>query len=69
MSSEQQQLEAGIRALEAQRAVLGDAVVDAMQAAARARLSLAVAPAPVSEAAQSLRQVSILFLDVVGSTR
>jgi class 3 adenylate cyclase len=69
MSSEQQQLEAGIQALEAQRALLGDALVDAMQAAARAKLAaLAVVPAPVPEAAQALRQVSILFLDIVGST-
>jgi class 3 adenylate cyclase len=69
MSSEQQQLEAGIQALEAQRALLGDALVDAMQAAARAKLAaLAVVPAPLPEAAQALRQVSILFLDIVGST-
>src|ERR1700690_2069111 len=69
MAAEQQQLEAGIRALEAQRAQLGDALVNAMQAAARAQLAaLAVVPAPVPEAAQALRQVSILFLDIVGST-
>ncbi|MBV9889860.1 MAG: adenylate/guanylate cyclase domain-containing protein, partial [Rhizobacter sp.] len=69
MSSLQQQLEAGIEALEAQRAVLGDAVVDAMQAAARAKLAaLAAEPASPSAAAQELKQVSILFLDVVGST-
>jgi len=69
MSSEQQQLEAGIAALEGQRAVLGDAVVDAMQAAARAKLAaLGVAPESLPNAAQTLKQVSILFLDVVGST-
>src|ERR1039457_1583865 len=69
MSSEQQQLEAGIQALEAQRALLGAALVDAMQPAARARLAaLAVVPAPRPEAAQALRQVSMLFLDIVGST-
>ena len=69
MSSVREQLEAGIEALEAQRAVLGDAVVDAMQAAARAKLAaLALAPEPPPGAAQELRQVSILFLDVVGST-
>src|SRR5450755_4653485 len=69
MSSEQQQLEAGIQALEAQRALLGDALVDAMQAAARAKLAaLTVVPASLPVAAQALKQVSILFLDIVGST-
>ena len=69
MSSEQHQLEAGIRALEAQRGQLGDAMVDAMQAAARAQLAtLAAAASGAAEPAQALRQVSILFLDVVGST-
>jgi len=72
MSAEQQQLEVGIRALEAQRGLLGDAVVDAMLAPARAKLAAlaaeALAPAAPAEPAQTLRQVSILFLDVVGST-
>jgi predicted ATPase/class 3 adenylate cyclase len=67
MSPEQQQLEAGIAALEAQRALLGDAVVDASVAGLRAKLAALSAPAP-SEPAQVLKQVSILFLDVVGST-
>ncbi len=53
-------------ALEGQRAALGDLVVDAMQAGLRAKLAALVA-APV-EPAQTLKQVSILFLDVVGST-
>jgi class 3 adenylate cyclase len=70
MSAESQQLEAGIAALEAQRGLLGDAVVDASVAGLRARLAaLSSAPAaPAPEPAQTLRQVSILFLDVVGST-
>ena len=67
MSPEQQQLEAGIAALEAQRALLGDAVVDASVAGLRAKLAALSAPAP-AEPAQALKQVSILFLDVVGST-
>ena len=68
-SSEQGQLEAGIRALEAQRALLGDAMVDALQAAARAKLAaLAVVTEPTPVTAQALKQVSILFLDIVGST-
>jgi class 3 adenylate cyclase len=59
MSPEQEQLLSAIQALEAQRGVLGDAVVD-----------MAVAPlqAELAEAAQTLRQVSILFLDLLGST-
>ena len=56
-------VEAAIAALNAQRALLGDAVVD-----------MAVAPllaqqaAQRDAAAQQLRLVSVLFLDVVGST-
>jgi class 3 adenylate cyclase/tetratricopeptide (TPR) repeat protein len=68
MATEQQQLEAGIAALEAQRALLGDAVVDAMLALARAKLAALAEPAPLPEPAQALKQVTILFLDVVGST-
>jgi hypothetical protein len=45
MSPEQQQLEAGIAALEAQRAVLGDVVVDASIAGLRARLAALAAAA------------------------
>ena len=55
-------------ALEAQRCLLGDAVVDAMLAPARARLAALVGAAALPEPAQTLKQVSILFLDVVGST-
>ena len=65
-------LDAAIRALEAQRGLLGDAVVDLAVAGLRAK---GAAPAPATpvatlpaEPAQTLRQVSILFLDVVGST-
>src|SRR5436190_13065778 len=67
--TEQQQLEAAIAALEGQRSTLGDAVVESLLAPAKARLaelvrSTGAAPAPV----QTLRQVSIMFMDVVGST-
>ena len=65
--SDRQQLEAGIHALEAQRAALGDAVVDAAIDGLRAKLAALEAHAP-SLPAQTLRQVSILFLDAVGST-
>lgn len=69
MSSEQQQLEAGIQALEAQRSLLGDAVVNMAVAPLKARLAaLGAPPASPVEPAQALKQVSILFLDVVGST-
>jgi len=69
MAAEQQQLEAAIQALEAQRTLLGDAVVDASLGALRARLTALAPPAePFVEPAQTLKQVSILFLDVVGST-
>ena len=67
--TEQQQLEAAIAALEDQRSALGDAVVESLLSAARAKLAAltaAVAVPPVP--AQTLKQVSILFLDVVGST-
>jgi class 3 adenylate cyclase len=68
--SEQQQLEAAIAALEGQRPALGDAVVEPLLAAAKAKLAaLTAAPAAAPSAPeQTLRQVSILFLDVVGST-
>ncbi len=66
METELKQLEAGILALEALRGSLGDAVVDASVAGLRAKLAAATAPHSVGS--QSLRQVSILFLDVVGST-
>ena len=69
MSPEQQQLEAGIQALEAQRSLLGDAVVDMAVTPLKARLAALIAPSTASvEPAQTLKQVSILFLDVVGST-
>ena len=63
MSPEEQRLEAGVAALEAQRALFGDDVTDAAIRGLRDRLA-ALHGAP----AQSLRQVTILFLDVVGST-
>src|SRR5215813_1042017 len=60
---EREELEGGIAALEAQRAVLGDAVVDTALAALRARLARLDAPE------QELRPVTILFTDVAESTR
>ena len=67
--TEQQQLEGAIAALERQRSTLGDAVVESLLAPARAWLAeLVRASASPSEPAQTLRQVSILFMDAVGST-
>ncbi len=66
MDGEREQLEAGIAALEAQRATLGDGVVATAVAGLRAKLAILAAAAGAP--AQTLRQVSILFLDVVGST-
>src|SRR5207249_9011408 len=68
MSTERQQPEATIVGLEAQRALLGDAVVNAALAPLRAKLA-SLAPAPTDESpAQTLKQVTILFADIVGST-
>lgn len=70
MTPEQEQLEAGIAALEAQRGVLGDAVVASALGPMRARLAaLRAANDSPAAAAQTLKQVSIVFMDVVGSTR
>ena len=68
MASEQNRIEEAIAALNAQRAVLGDAVVDLAIAPLRAQLA-APTPGVADEApVQALRQVTILFVDVVGST-
>ena len=64
---EQQQLQAAIAALEGQRALLGDTVIDAALGSLRAKLAAAAVPTD-ADAGQTLKQVSILFLDVVGST-
>jgi len=61
--TEREELEGGIAALESQRAALGDAVVDTALAALRARLARLDVPE------QQLKPVTILFADVVESTR
>lgn len=61
-----EQLDATIAALQAQRALLGDAVVDtALAPLLRERAALRSAGIT---AEQQLKQVSVLFVDVVGST-
>jgi class 3 adenylate cyclase/tetratricopeptide (TPR) repeat protein len=65
-----EQIEATIAALEAQRALLGDKVVDSALAPLRRELAsflAAVMPAAPQQE-QQLKQVSVLFIDVVGST-
>ena len=70
MELEQQQLATAIAALQAQRELLGDAVVETALAPLRARLrSLAAQPdSKKTDSEQTLKQVSVLFADVVGST-
>ena len=66
--TEREELEAAITALQAQRSVLGDALVEAALGPMRqqlARLSLLL---PGAAPEQLLKHVSVLFLDVVGST-
>jgi len=63
MAASREQIDAAIAALQAQRPLLGDATVDAALAALRAQRAALAEPA-----VQELRQVSVLFLDVVGST-
>ena len=67
-NNDTEDLRAAIAALEGQRATLGDAVLDLATAPLRARLASLQAPAP-DERLNRLRQVSVLFLDIVGSTQ
>jgi class 3 adenylate cyclase/tetratricopeptide (TPR) repeat protein len=66
MSLTPEQLEKAIAALEAQRGVLGDEVTDIALAPLRAQLAARQPARP--QAPQQLKQVSILFVDTVGST-
>ncbi len=76
MATESQQLQAAIDGLEAQRALLGDSVVDLAAGSLRSKLAAltgaagaaSAAPPGPAPAEQTLKQVSVLFLDVVGST-
>jgi predicted ATPase/class 3 adenylate cyclase len=60
-----EQLESAIAALETQRSILGDATVDAGLAPIRDRLAALRAQ---GAAVQQLKAVSVLFIDIVGST-
>jgi len=67
--NEREQLEQAIAALEAQRAVLGDAVVEPMLAAAREKLAaLAEAAGPEHLGEGERRLVTIVFADISGFT-
>jgi class 3 adenylate cyclase len=67
MQPSAEQIAAAIAALEAQRALLGDGVVDTALAPLRRELA-ALQAASTATSAQRLKQVSVLFVDVVGST-
>lgn len=64
---EQRDIEAGIAALEAQRGIVSEAVLDLALAPLREKLTQLREQAG-GVGAQQLRQVSVLFVDVVGST-
>jgi len=73
-----QPLEAAVAALQSQREILGDALVDAALApllerlaalSAQPELAPPFAPPTPAEPVRRLRQVSVLFLDIVGSTQ
>ena len=65
MDATAEQIKAAIAALEAQRSALGNAVLDAALAPLHQALDARGAPA---EPVQRLKLVSVLFVDVVGST-
>lgn len=66
MPGSPEQIAAAIAALEQQRAVLGDAIIEV--ALAPLRRELAALQTAQNTAQQQLKQVSVLFVDVVGST-
>ena len=66
MSATFEQVSAAIAALESQRAMLGDAIVETALAPLRRELSELRARDP--QTSQQLKQVSVVFVDVVGST-
>ena len=60
MCKERQQLEAGMAALEGQRALLGDVAVDAALAGLRSKLAT-LQPAPAASPADSTQQGPLAF--------
>ena len=69
MSTEQRQIEATIAGLEALRPHLGDALVDAALAPLRQRLDALNGAAGGASERQALRQVSVLFMEVIALCR
>jgi class 3 adenylate cyclase/tetratricopeptide (TPR) repeat protein len=71
-SQERRQLEQAIAALEAQRAVLGEVVVEPLIAAAREKLAALASQPPalagVDDVSRQRKQVTVLFADVSGFT-
>ena len=67
MPTEPERLSSAIAALESQRTLLGDAVVDAALRPLRAKFAALATGS--DDQGPDLRQVTILFLDVVGSTQ
>lgn len=68
-TTQAEKLQASIDALEAQRAMLGDVVVDTALVALRAQLAaLTVPPPEPAPPAEQRRLISIIFTDIVGST-
>ena len=65
----QRALQDAIADLQSHRAALGDALVDAALAPLLERLAAPNTQATPLEPARRLRQVSVLFLDIVGSTQ
>ena len=69
MTPEQLQLDAAIAALESQRNLLGSAVVDLALGGLLARRAALISGTPAEAAEQALKLVTVLFLDVAGSTQ
>jgi predicted ATPase/class 3 adenylate cyclase len=69
MTPEQQQLDAAIAALESQRNLLGNSVVDLALGGLLARRTALAAGTPAEVAEQARKLVTVLFLDVAGSTQ
>jgi predicted ATPase/class 3 adenylate cyclase len=68
LGQEQRQLEAAIDELQGRRALLGDAATELIVGTLRDRLAVLDAGAVGLPPAQALKQVSVLFLDICGST-
>jgi class 3 adenylate cyclase/tetratricopeptide (TPR) repeat protein len=66
--TDEKELQAGIAALEAQRNLLGDVVVDLALGPLRAKLAALGDIGPATPPEQKLKQTTVLFLDIVGST-